>query len=263
MWNDASWYTFVMQFCVYMNIPNRSSNKELINIFNWVCHHIKMIRSWTLTHLGSSPLWLIGAHTSRTVTCLNTLSDVQCSFDDGYPSKTLYRIISSQYFPLCLYSVGRLNNVHFTAVLQSIGACMFISIAIQRICSRTIGWSGTPKSNFIHLGTTLMSSAVWLKRFFKTAEGNKKYLPFYLKVNNGMDCMNNSYFVKNWMTTWLRSCDTNASGDAANPWSAQSLHGKFASVTNRFHIAWTQTGRQSILMFTFCRTINVKCKFLT
>jgi len=38
---------------------------------------------------------------------------------------------------------------------------------------------------------------------------------------------------------------------------------KFASVTNRVHIAWTQTGRQSIFIFTFSHTIYVKCKFLT
>ena len=64
------------------------------------------------------------------------------------------------------------------------------------------------------------------------------------------------YTFKNWMTTRLRSCDMNAIGDAAN-------HGKFASVTNRIHIAWTQTGRQSILIFTFSLTIYVKCNFLT
>jgi len=48
----------------------------------------------------------------------------------------------------------------------------------------------------------------------------------------------------------------NAIGDA------QELHGTFASVTNRVHIAWTQTGRQSILIFTISHTIYVKCKFL-
>jgi len=48
---------------------------------------------------------------------------------------------------------------------------------------------------------------------------------------------------KNWMTTRLRS------------WICRD--------TNRVHIAWTQTGRQSILIFTFLNTIYVKCKFLT
>jgi len=59
------------------------------------------------------------------------------------------------------------------------------------------------------------------------------------------------------MTTCLRSCDMNAICDVANPWSAPVLHGKFASVTNRVHIAWTQTGHQSILIFTFSHTIYV------
>jgi len=51
------------------------------------------------------------------------------------------------------------------------------------------------------------------------------------------------------MTTCLRSYDMNAIGDA--------LHGKFASVTNRVHITWAQTGRHSILIFTFSHTIYV------
>jgi len=59
------------------------------------------------------------------------------------------------------------------------------------------------------------------------------------------------------MTTCLRSCDMNTIGDAANPWSPPALHDKFASVTNRVHIAWTQTGRQSILIFIFSHTIYV------
>jgi len=42
-----------------------------------------------------------------------------------------------------------------------------------------------------------------------------------------------------------------------------ALHSKFASLTNRVHIARTQTGHQSILIFTFSHTIYVKCKFLT
>jgi len=37
----------------------------------------------------------------------------------------------------------------------------------------------------------------------------------------------------------------NAIGDAAN-------RGKCASVNNCVHIAWTQTDRQSILIFTCC-----------
>jgi len=45
------------------------------------------------------------------------------------------------------------------------------------------------------------------------------------------------------MTTCLHRM--NAIGDAANLWSA-----------------WTQTGRQSILILTFSHTIYVKCKFL-
>jgi len=53
------------------------------------------------------------------------------------------------------------------------------------------------------------------------------------------------------MMTCLRSCDMNAISDAANPWSPPALQGKFASVYNRVHIVWTQTGRQSILIFTF------------
>jgi len=54
----------------------------------------------------------------------------------------------------------------------------------------------------------------------------------------------------------LRSCDMNAIGDA------DAIHGKFASVNNRIHIAWTQTGCQSILILTFFHTIYVKCQFL-
>jgi len=59
------------------------------------------------------------------------------------------------------------------------------------------------------------------------------------------------------MTTCLRSCSMNAVGDAAKLWSTPALHGKFSSVNNRVHIAWTQTGRQSILIFTFYHTIYV------
>ena len=54
----------------------------------------------------------------------------------------------------------------------------------------------------------------------------------------------------------MRSCDMNVFGDLATP------IGKFASVNNRGHIAWTQKGLQSILIFTFYHTIYVKCKFL-
>jgi len=49
-----------------------------------------------------------------------------------------------------------------------------------------------------------------------------------------------------------------AIGDAAN----NALRGKFTSVTNRVHTEWTQTGRQSILIFTVSHTIYEKCKFL-
>jgi len=60
------------------------------------------------------------------------------------------------------------------------------------------------------------------------------------------------------MTTCLRSCDMNANGDAANHQiAANALHGKFASVNNRVHIAWTKTGCQSIFIFTFSHTIYV------
>jgi len=38
--------------------------------------------------------------------------------------------------------------------------------------------------------------------------------------------------VKNWMTICLSSCDMNAIDDDG------ALHGKFASVNNRAHIAW-------------------------
>jgi len=40
----------------------------------------------------------------------------------------------------------------------------------------------------------------------------------------------------------MGSCDMNAIGDAA-------LHDKFASITNCVHIAWTQTGRQSVKLY--------------
>ena len=43
----------------------------------------------------------------------------------------------------------------------------------------------------------------------------------------------------------------NAIGDAP------ALHGQFASVNNRVYIALTQTGRQSILIFTFSHNIYV------
>ena len=95
-----------------------------------------------------------------------------------------------------------------------------------------------------------------------TACSLSKYLTFSkFGLNNRLHSHEYLRLIKNWMTTCLRSCELNASGDAANPLSALALHDKFASVTNRVHITWTQTGRHSILIFTFSPTIYVKCKF--
>ena len=82
----------------------------------------------------------------------------------------------------------------------------------------------------------------------------KEYSPEYRAVNLHVEALYPfPVFSKTLLNTvaslvWMKP-------EAANPWSTLAHHCKFASVINRVHIAWTQTGRHSMLTFTCLQVV--------
>ena len=137
-------------------------------------------------------------------------------------------------------------------ICVSLSLCLSVSLSISFSLSLSLSlFSLSPPSLSISLS---LSQSFSLSLFSLSPPSLSIYLSIYLVFMIGqhshISCYIHMYVIvwipcmslfKNWMTTCLRSCDINAISDAANPGPA--LHGKFASVTNRVHIAWTQKSR--------------------